>query len=180
MVSKIFQQPLIGLLFIICSLLFSMMFTSCGDANEYEDTYTDNPSWVNGYNDSLKIAHPETVANTKWVRGTGLKKNAYGEEVQGFVESLDFVSTDSVVVKMSQGATQGVWVNESNTEKTPYYEYTYSNITGRVEILKMTKDDKGKVSKTTIFTGVAVQGKREVLTIAHYGDTPVQSYLVRQ
>ena len=157
-----------------------MMFTSCGDANEYEDTYTDNPSWVNGYNDSLKIAHPETVANTKWVRGTGLKKNAYGEEVQGFVESLDFVSTDSVVVKMSQGATQGVWVNESNTEKTPYYEYTYSNITGRVEILKMTKDDKGKVSKTTIFTGVAVQGKREVLTIAHYGDTPVQSYLVRQ
>ncbi len=163
------------------TLLFgASMVSSCGDANDYEDTNADNPSWVNGYNDSLKIAHPETVANTKWVRGTGLKTNAFGDEVQGFVESLNFVSADSVAVKMSQGTTQGTWVDESNTEATPYYEYTYSNTTGRVEILKMTKDDKGKVSKTTIFIGVAVQGKREVLTIVHYGDTPVQTYLVKQ
>lgn len=163
------------------TLLFgASMVSSCSDANDYEDTNADNPSWVNGYNDSLKIAHPETVANTKWVRGKGLKTNAFGDDVQGFVESLDFVSADSVAVKMSQGATQGTWVDESNTEATPYYEYTYSNTTGRVEILKMTKDDKGKVSKTTIFIGVAVQGKREVLTIVHYGDTPVQTYLVKQ
>ena len=135
---------------------------------------------MKGYNDSLKISHPESVANTKWVRSNGLKKNVYGEEVQGFVESLDFVSADSVAVKMSQGATTGTWVDESNNERTPYYEYTYSNITGRVEIMKQTKDDKGKVSKTTIFTGVAVQGAQEVLTIVHYGDTPVQTYLVKQ
>ena len=178
--KTISKKHLIALSFIICSLSFSVALTSCSDANEYEDTNADNPSWVDNYTDSLKIAHPESVANTKWVRGTGLKKNVYGEEVQGFVESLDFVSADSVAVKMSQGATQGTWVDESNTEATPYYEYTYSNITGRVEILKMTKDDKGKVSKTTIFTGVAVQGKREVLTVVHYGDTPVQSYLVKQ
>ena len=178
--KTISKKHLIGLSVIICSLSFSVALTSCGDANEYEDAFTDNPSWIDGYNDTLKIAHPETVANTKWVRGTGLKKNAYGQEVQGFVESLDFVSADSVSVKMSQGVTEGVWVDESNNEKTPYYEYTYSNVTGRVEILKRVVDDKGKVSKTTIFTGVAVQGKREVLTVAHYGDTPVQSYLVRQ
>lgn len=178
--KTIIKKHLIGLSLIICPLSFSVALTSCGDVNEYEDTNTDNPSWVKGYNDSLKISHPESVANTKWVRSNGLKKNAYGEEVQGFVESLDFVSADSVAVKMSQGATTGTWVDESNTERTPYYEYTYSNVTGRVEILKMSKDDKGKVSKTTIFTGVAVQGAQEVLTIVHYGDTPVQTYLVKQ
>jgi hypothetical protein len=178
--KTISKKHLIALSFIICSLSFSAALTSCDDANEYEDAYTDNPSWVDGYNDSLKIAHPETVANTKWVRGTGLKKNAYGQEVQGFVESLNFVSADSVAVKMSQGVTEGTWVDESNNKFTPYYEYTYSNVTGRVEIMKTSKDDKGKVSKTTIFTGVAVTGKQEVLTVAHYGDTPVQSYLVKQ
>ena len=160
--------------------LLVICFASCSDANEYEDYNADNPSWVNNYNDTLKIAHPETVANTKWVRGTGLKKNAYGEEVQGFVESLDFVSTDSVRVKMSQGSTEGVWVDESNTDRLPYYEYSYSAVTGRVEILKTTKDDKGKVSKSAIFTGVAVSGKQDVLTIVHFGDTPVQTYLIRQ
>ena len=66
------------------------------------------------------------------------------------------------------------------TSNLPYYEYTYSNTTGRVEILKRVVDDKGKVSKSAIFTGVAVSGKREVLTVVHYGDTPVQSYLVKQ
>lgn len=154
--------------------------TSCGDANEFEDTNTDNPSWVDNYNDSLTIPHPESLASTKWVRGTGLKTNAYGEDVQGFVESLTFVSADSVAVKMSQGTTTGTWVDESNTEYLPYYEYTYAANTGKLEILKRVEDDKGKVSKTAIFTGVAVSGKKEVLTIAHFGDTPVQSYLVKE
>lgn len=177
MVMKTFRMTMIAAM----ALLFGAgLASSCGDANEYEDANTDNPSWVKNYNDTMKIAHPESLASTIWVRGTDIKKNAYGKEVQGFVESLRFITADSVAVKMSQGATEGVWVDDSNTERTPYYEYTYSNTTGRVEILKTTKDDKGKVSKTSIFTGVAVSGKQEVLTIAHYGDTPVQSYLVKQ
>jgi len=183
-VSRKIRTTLVGILGILTPLLWGGigggLFTSCGDVNEFEDADTNNPSWVNGYNDSLKIAHPATVANTKWVRGTGLKVSAFGNEVQGFVESLNFVSADSVAVKMSQGVTEGTWVDESNTEWTPYYEYTYSEITGRVEILKRVVDDKGKVSKATIFTGVAVSGRQEVLTVVHYGDTPVQTYLVRQ
>ena len=117
--KTISKKHLIGLSVIIGSLSFSVALTSCGDANEYEDAFTDNPSWVDGYTDTLKIAHPETMANTKWVRGTGLKKNVFGQEVQGFVESLNFVSADSVSVKMSQGVTEGVWVDDSNNEKTP-------------------------------------------------------------
>lgn len=162
------------------ALTAGLTIVSCGDANEYEDARTDNPSWVNGYNDTLKIAHPETLANSIWVRGTGIKKNAYGEDVQGFVESLNFVSADSVSVKMSQGVTEGTWTDESNTEKTPLYEYKYSNVTGTVEILKRVVNDKGAVTKSTIFTGVAVEGKQTMLTIVHYGDTPVQTYLVKQ
>ena len=98
-----FKKSIIGAM----TLLMGVCLTACSDANEYEDAFTDNPSWVNGYTDSLKISHPETMANTQWVRGSGLKINAYGEEVQGFVESLNFVSADSVSVKMSQGATEG-------------------------------------------------------------------------
>ena len=154
--------------------------TACGDANEYEDTNTANPSFVDNYNDSLAIAHPESVANTRWTRGTGIKTNAFGQEVQGFVESLNFVSADSVAVKMSQGTTEGTWVDEGNTEALPYYEYTYNNVTGRIEILKRTVNDKGAVTKSAIFTGVAVSGKQEVITVAHFGDTPVQTYLVKQ
>lgn len=171
-----YRKSLIALM----AIVLAVGITSCSDANEYEDAITQNPSWVDNYTDSLKISHPQSIANTRWVRTTGLKVNAYGEEVQGFVESLDFVSADSVAVKMSEGVTAGTWVDESNTEALPYYEYTYSEITGRVEILKRIVDDKGKVSKSAIFTGVAVNGKREVLTVAHFGDTPVQSYLVRQ
>ena len=156
------------------------LLTSCDDANEYEDTNTDNPSWVQGYNDSLQIAHPQSLAGTRWTRGSGLKYNAYGEEVQGFVESLNFVSADSVAVKMSQGTTAGNWVDESNTQYVPYYEYTYSETTGSFEILKRVVDDRGAVSKSAIFTGVAVSGTREVITVAHFGDTPVQTYLVKQ
>ena len=144
-------SKLTALSFIICLLSFGLTLNSCGDANEFEDTNTDNLSWVDNYNDSLKIAHPQSLAGTKWVRGTGIKANAYGQEVQGFVESIDFVSADSVAVKMSQGTTEGTWVDESNTEYLPYYEYTYSEGTGRVEILKRIVDDKGKVSKSAIF-----------------------------
>lgn len=175
---KIFSKTtVIGL----CLLAFgAISFTSCDDANEYDDANTDNPSWVTGYTDSLKITHPQSLAGTHWVRGTGLKKNAYGQEVQGFVESLNFVSADSVAVKMSEGTTSGTWVDESNTEFLPYYEYTYSETTGSFEILKRVVDDRGAVSKSAIFTGVAVSGSREVITVAHFGDTPVQSYLVKQ
>lgn len=153
---------------------------SCSEANEYEDAQTDNPSWVDNYNDTLDIAHPETLEGTQWVRATGMKKNAFGEEVQGYVESLNFVTADSVSVKMSEGATQGTWVDESNTEKLPYYEYTYAETTGRFEILKNVRDDKGNVSKSAVFVGIATTGKQEIITIAHFGDTPVQTYLVKQ
>lgn len=164
----------------MAALLMGVAVASCSDANEYEDTDTANPTWVKGYTDSLKIAHPETVAGTRWVRASGLKTNAFGQEVQGFVESVSFVSADSASVKMSKGVTEGTWVDESNTDALPYYEYTYSNITGKVEILKQTKNDKGAITKSAIFTGIVVSGDREVLTLAHFGDTPVQTYLVKQ
>jgi hypothetical protein len=147
--------------------------TACSDANEYENANTNNPAWSG--------SHPEDLTGTKWVRGSGIKYNAYGQEVQGFVESLDFVKADSVAVKMSEGITSGTWKDDSNTEKTPYYEYKYSNVTGTVEILKESKNDKGAVTKTTIFTGVAVtSGTKEIITLSHFGDIPVQTYLVKQ
>ena len=161
----------------MAALTTGLAIASCDDANEYEDTNTNNPSWVNGYNDSLQIAHPQTLDGTNWVRGTGLKKNAYGEEIQGFVERLNFVSSDSVKVTMSQGATEGTWTDESNTEALPLYEYTYSDKTGNIAIKKMKKDDKGNLTKTNIIIGVAVAGS---ITVVHYGDTPVQTYLVKQ
>ena len=153
--------------------------TACSDANEFEDTNTNNKSWVINYNDSMAVPHPETLASTKWVRGTGIKQNAYGQEVQGFVESLDFVSADSVAVKMSQGTTEGTWVDDSNTEKLPLYEYSYSESTGRIQILQRT-ENKGTVTKKAIFVGVAVSGQQEAITMVHYGDTPSQTYLVKQ
>lgn len=151
------------------ALFMGTSITSCTDANEYEDTNTNNPAWDG--------SHPQELTGTKWVRGTGIKMNAYGQEVQGFVESLDFVKEDSVIVKMSQGATQGTWLDESNTEETPMYEYTYSDKTGNIAIKKMKKDDKGNLTKTNIIIGVAVAGS---ITVVHYGDTPVQTYLVKQ
>lgn len=168
-----------AILMTIGSFSLAFALTSCDDANEYEDANTTNPSWVNNYNDSTAVAHPETLANTKWVRGTGIKLNAYGQDVQGFVESLDFVSADSVIVKMSQGATEGIWVDDSNTEKLPLYEYDYSSATGKLKI-KQRVENKGKVTKNDIFEGIAVSGQKEVITIVHYGDTPAQTYLVRQ
>lgn len=167
-------------IFAVMTLLIGASLSSCGDANEYEDAFTNNPSWVEGYTDSLKISHPESLANTRWVRGSGLKTNAFGVEVQGFVESLNFVSADSVSVKMSQGTTEGTWTDESNTDKTPLYEYKYSPVTGTVDILKRVVNDKGAVTKQTIFQGIAANGKQTVLTVVHYGDSPIQTYLVMQ
>lgn len=170
---------------LFAALAAGISFTACSDADEYADTDTDNPSWVNGYNDSLAIAHPESIDGTTWVRGTGLKTNAYGEDVQGFVESMVFAN-DSVVVKMSQPAlpsswdTSNVsWTDDSNSESNKY-EYAYSAVTGKFEVYKKVTDDKGKVSKSAIFTGIAVNGTQNVITVAHYGDSPVQTYLVMQ
>ncbi len=163
------------------ALLLGIGFTACSDANEYGDTNTQNPSWVKKYTDSLAISHPETLANTCWVRGSGLKYNAYGKEVQGYVDTLNFVTVDSVYVKMSQGVTEGTMgADDSNVKNGPLYEYTYAQPSGKFQILKRTVDDKGKVSKTAIFTGVAVSGELDVITVVHFGDTPIQTYLVKQ
>ena len=174
---KIFKKSIFAVFAVVTDLGLT---TACSDANEYEGVNTDNPSWVTNYNDSLAIAHPESLANTKWVRGTGLKVNAYGQEVQGFVESLNFITADSVSVKMSQGTTEGTWTDESNSDNQPYYEYSYSATTGRLEILKLVRDDKGNISKSAVFVGIAVSGTKEIITIAHFGDTPAQTYLVKQ
>lgn len=174
---KTFKKSIFAAFAVVTGLSLT---TACSDANEYEGVNTDNPSWVTNYNDSLAIAHPEALANTKWVRATGLKVNAYGQEVQGFVESLNFITADSVSVKMSEGTTEGTWTDESNSDNQPYYEYSYSAKTGRLEILKLVRDDKGNISKSAVFVGIAVSGTKEIITIAHFGDTPVQTYLVKQ
>lgn len=167
------------------AVMMGSCFMACSDANEYEDTDTQNPSWAGEYNDSMTIAHPESVAGTYWVRGTGLKVNASGEEIQGYVESMEFIDGTYVTVKMSEGAipasikATATWTDDSNTEALPKYEYTYSQVTGKIEILKEVTDDKGKVSKSAIFTAVATSQTTEVITVVHFGDTPVQTYLVK-
>lgn len=166
---KTFRKPVI----VLMAVAMAVGLASCTDANEYDDANTDNPSWSDA-------SHPESLANTKYVRTSGIKTNAYGEDVQGFVESLTFVSADSVSVKMSEGATQGEWTDESNTDRVPLYEYTYNTADGKIEIKKTVKDDNGKVSKTVIFTGTALSSNRELITIVHFGDTPAQTYLVKQ
>lgn len=149
-----------------------MGYVACSDECDYLHTNTSNPSYTE--------EHPEALTNTKWVRGNGMKYNAFGEEIQGFVESMDFFCADSVIVKMSEGCTAGTWVDDSNTESTPCYEYTYSASSGTVKVLKRVTNEKGAVSKTEIFTAVANIGKKNVMTVVHYGDTPVQSYLVKE
>lgn len=164
------------------ALLVAAGFTACEDANEFEDARTDNPSWVEDYTDSLVIAHPDSLAGQVWVRGTGIKFNAHGEEVQGYVESMDFYTKDSVVVTMSEGVTKGTMgADDSNTYENPY-EYQYVSETGDLKVLKMVTDEKGTVSKVTLFSGVAVSGTKhgDMLTVVHYGDTPAQTYLVRK
>jgi hypothetical protein len=168
-IMKRFRMTMIAL----AALIVGLAFASCNNENDYDGVDTNNPSWTNA-------THPTSLANTKYVRTAGIKTSALGEDIQGFVESLDFVTADSVIVQMSQGATEGEWVNESNTERVPRYEYTYNETTGRIDILKQSKDDKGKVSKATIFTGTAISEKQELIAIVHFGDTPAQTYLVKQ
>jgi hypothetical protein len=170
-----------------------MCFASCDNDVAYEDADTNNPSFVPNYTDSTVVAHPDSLVNTSWQRGTGIKRNVFGQEVEGYVESLNF-ERDSVVVKMSEpstiealgdGANAYTWTDDSNNEKTPKYEYTYSSVTGRVEIFKKVENDKGAVSKSAIFTGIAVSGTlnrvaTDVITLSHFGDVPSQTYLVRQ
>ena len=174
--------------------LAAFAFASCDNDVDFEDTNTNNPSFVPNYNDSTEVVHPESLANTSWTRGTGIKKNVFGQDIEGYVESLTF-ENDSVVVKMSEPASVAqltgtakdsyTWTDDSNNDATPKYEYTYSNVTGRLEILKMVKNDKGAVSKSAIFTGIVVSGTLEgkaldVITLSHFGDTPSQTYLVKQ
>lgn len=163
-------------IFAVLALVVGVSLTSCSDANEYEDVNTDNPAFTV----ADTVAHPASLANTRYVRATGFKTNVYGEEIQGFVESLDFVSADSVTVKMSQGATEGTWVDDSNTDRVPLYEYTYSETTGKIDIMKRIVDDNGRVSKTVIFSGMANTGTMDIITIVHFDDTPSQTYLVKQ
>ena len=179
---KSFKKSLLA----FAAVLMGTCLVSCGDANEYEDADTRNPSFAGEYNDSMTIAHPESGAETYWVRGAGLKVNAYGEDIQGYVESLDFLDDTYVVVKMSQAdnmpesiKSTATWTDESNTDALPKYEYVYSQTTGKIEILKEVKDDKGKVSKMTIFTAVAISQGSEIVTVTHFGDTPSQTYLVK-
>ncbi len=167
----------------IAAVLLSSCFMACSDANEYEDFNDKNwSSQETQYNDSAKYTHPESLTGTYWVRGTGFKFNAYGEEIQGYVESIDFVDDTYVVVRMSKGIlpesikNTAVWVDDSNTDKLPQYEYKYAANSGSVEILKEIVDEKGKVSKVAIFTAVAVG---ETVVVSHYGDTPSQTYMVR-
>lgn len=166
------------ILFILAAAA-GVVMTSCSDACDYTDSNTNNPSFVQGYNDSTKVSHPETLAGTVWTRGAGIKVNAYGQDIQGFVESLDFYREDSVIVKMSEGSTKGTWVNDGNTEANPAYFYTYSSVTGAIDIKKTVIDGK-KVTQTTLFLGTAVSGTKEVITMSHFGDTPSQTYLVKK
>ena len=149
------------------AVALSLGLTACSDANEYADTDVNNPSFGETYPDSLD--------GTTWVRGKGIKVNAMGEEVQGYVDTLKFVSADSVYVKMAEGAS----TDDSNTAKLPLYEYAYSNKDGVLEIKKRVVDEKKNVSKQSIFIGRAITGSPDVIVVCHYGDTPVQTYMVK-
>ena len=171
---KILRNSMIA----VAALLMGLAVASCSDANEYEDAYTNNPTYGE--------THPESLSGTTWVRGKGLKLNAYGQDVQGFVESIEFISESECVVKMSKMETTAatdtwLYTDESNNDETPTYEYTYSSSTGDISIIKNVKNDKGAISKVTIFSAVAIGGEtQDIITVVHYGDTPVQTYLVKQ
>ena len=129
------------------ALLIGVSLTACSDANEYGDANTDNPAFG--------TSHPESIEGTIWVRASGIKYDVTtGKEVQGYVKSLDFTLEDvddakQVSVTMSEGVYKdGTWVDDSGT-----YEYSYSSVTGRLDIIKSTTDSKGNVSKATLFTG---------------------------
>lgn len=162
-------------IFAFAAVLMGVCFTACSDANEYEDTNTSNPS--------MGTTHPETIENSTWVRAQGAKFNAYGEEVQGYVDTLKFISDKEVIVSMSEGKIPESMkptkqmVDDSNTESNPTYEYSYNNNNGEINIMKVSVNSKGAVSKTTLFLGVA---SGNYVVVSHFGDTPSQSYLVKQ
>lgn len=170
---KLFNKSLLA----GAAFLVAVGFVACDDANEFEDVRTDNPSWAGKYNDSLDIAHPDSLAQQSWVRGEGIKFNAFGEEVQGYVESMEFTA-DSVTVKMSVGTTEG----DMGADDSGTYKYEYISETGTLNVLKSIKDDRGNWSDVALFVGVAVSGTKygDMLTVVHYGDTPAQTYLVRK
>lgn len=161
-------------IFAFAAILMGVCMTACSDANEYGDANTTNPS--------MGDSHPESIENSTWVRAQGAKFNAYGEEIQGYVDTLKFISDTEVIVSMSEGKIPESMkptkqmVDDSNNESNPTYEYTYNNINGEIDIQKVTVNSKGAVSKTTLFLGVAA-GKYVV--VSHFGDTPSQSYLVQ-
>ncbi len=161
--------------FSVCVLAaLAITTTACSDECDYLDTNTSNPSFGENY--------PASLTGTKWVRGNGMKYNVFGEEIQGFVESMDFYLVDSVIVKMSEGCTAGTWTDDSNTAKLPTYKYSYSPTTGAVKVSKSVKDDKGKVSDVELFAASvdSISAQKFVMTVVHYGDTPAQTYLVKQ
>ncbi len=166
------------------ALLATTAFVACNDANEYEDTNTDPYSAVTGYNDSLTIEHPSTLSGTTWLRASGLNVNAYGEDVQGYIESVQFIDETYCVVVMSEPdnpssiSNSATWLDESNTDDDPNYEYNYSSANGSVDIYSYVEDSKGNISRTNIMSGSVVIGNQTVLSIAHFGDTPQTSYLL--
>lgn len=170
---KIFSKSILA----ATALLMGICLASCSDTNEYEDVDTDNP--VFGVNGTASHPEHESLINTKYVRAQGIKYNALGQEIQGFVESIEFVTEDSVKVTMSQGVTEGTWIDESNDQFQPYYYYTYNSQTGNIVINKIVFTDKGR-ELSKIFKGTAITGTKELITIVHFGDTPAQTYLVKQ
>ncbi len=165
------------------ALLATTAFVACNDANEYEDTNTDPYSAVTNYNDSLTIAHPETLSGTTWQRTNGINVNVYGENVQGYIESVQFIDDTYCVVTMSEPedipssiSNSATWLDETTTEDAPY-EYAYSNVTGSVDIYSYVEDSKGNKSRTNIISGVAVNGNQTILSLSHFGDVPQTSYL---
>lgn len=171
--------------------LGGLALASCSDANEYKDYNSDNPSFVPNYTDSTSVEHPDSLAGYTYERAAGIKTNAFGKDIEGYVEKIVFESDSAIVTMSVDSATINqipntyTWYDDSNTDETPKYEYTYSATTGNIEILKKVTDDKGNVSKSTAFTGVALTGTYknepiEVLVVSHYGDVPSQTYLIRQ
>lgn len=160
---------------VFAAIFMGVCFAACTDANEYEDTDTSNPT--------MGDSHPETIESSTWVRAQGVKFNAYGEEIQGYVDTLKFISDTEVIVSMSEGKIPESMkptkqmVDDSNDESNPTYEYTYNNNNGEINIQKVTVNSKGAVSKTTLFLGVA---SGNYVVVSHFGDTPSQSYLVRK
>lgn len=173
----------------IFAVAVAAVFTACSDANEYGDSNTTNPTWGS--------EHPASISGSVWNRTAGLKTNAYGQDVMGYVASVDFYREDSCIVAMSDKDANGnkintdaqgkdlfstaVWVDDSNSESLPRYSYEYNETSGALSIFKVTYDSKNKATKTVVFTGVVAESNgKAVMTISHTSDTPSQTYLVKK